>query len=113
MAHALSLTRQCLGLETRIECMIRPVAGGVGHWTLLFAAGMAGEQPTAIKAQGPFHGARAAESVLDAIVDSLTLHGYVLRDDPRIWDIHLHGQLRKINAERGRHLGDYLAHPDA
>lgn len=112
MVHSLSLTRYCLGLETRIECMIRPVAGNVGHWTLLFAAGMAGEQPTAVKAQGPFHGSRAAESVLDAIVDSLTLHGYQLKHDPQIWDIHLHGQLRKINAERGRHLGDHLAHPE-
>ncbi len=52
----LSLTRQCLGLVTRIECSIRPLAGDNGMWTLLFAAGMAGEQPSAIKAQGPFHG---------------------------------------------------------
>ncbi len=28
--------------------------GDTGMWTLLFAAGMAGEQPSAIKAQGPF-----------------------------------------------------------
>ena len=107
MTHSLSLTRQCLGLETRIECIIRPVAGDAGHWALLFAAGMEGEQPTAIKAQGPFHGAQAAESVLEAIVDSLTLHGYRLKHDPRIWDIHLHGQLRKINANRGQHLIDH------
>ena len=46
----LSLTRQCLGLVTRIECSIRPLAGDNGMWTLLFAAGMAGEQPSAIKA---------------------------------------------------------------
>jgi hypothetical protein len=52
------------------------------------------------------HGVQAAESVLDAIVDSLTLHGYRLRHEPQIWDIHLHGQLRRINAERGRHLAD-------
>ena len=43
----LSLTRQCLGLVTRIECSIRPLAGDNGMWTLLFAAGMAGEQPSA------------------------------------------------------------------
>jgi hypothetical protein len=52
----LSLTRQCLGLVTRIECSIRPLAGDNGMWTLLFAAGMAGEQPSAIKAQGRFMG---------------------------------------------------------
>jgi hypothetical protein len=40
------------------------LAGDNGMWTLLFAAGMAGEQPSAIKAQGPFHGPVAAESIL-------------------------------------------------
>lgn len=52
----LSLTRQCLGLVTRIECSIRPLAGDNGMWTLLFAAGMAGEQPSAIKLKGRFMG---------------------------------------------------------
>lgn len=78
MSRNLCLTRQCLGLVTRIECAIRPLAGDTGMWTLLFAAGMAGEQPSAIKAQGPFHGPFAAESILDTIVESLTLHGYEL-----------------------------------
>ncbi len=70
MPHSLCLTRQCLGFMTRIECEIRPLAGENGLWTLLCAAGMAGAQPTAIKAQGPFHGSRKAESVLEAIVRS-------------------------------------------
>lgn len=52
----LSLTRQCLGLVTRIECSIRPLAGDNGMWTLLFAAGMAGEQPSAIKRRARFMG---------------------------------------------------------
>jgi hypothetical protein len=73
-------------------------------WTLLFAAGMAGEQPTALKAQGPFHGPVAAESVLDAIAQSLTLHGYQTAEEIPIWGLHLQGELRRINsgAEQGQ-----------
>lgn len=105
MSRNLCLTRQCLGLVTRIECAIRPLAGDTGMWTLLFAAGMAGEQPSAIKAQGPFHGPFVAESILDTIVESLTLHGYELADDPQIWSLHLQAQLREINGGRSRNLG--------
>ncbi len=100
MPRNLCLTRQCLGLVTRIECSIRPLAGETGMWTLLFAAGMAGEQPTAIKAQGPFHGPFVAESILETIVESLTSHGYELADDPQIWCLHLQAQLREINGGR-------------
>lgn len=112
MPRTLSLTRQCLGLVTRIECRIRPLAGDTGMWTLLFAAGMAGEQPSAIKAQGPFHGPFVAESVLSAIVDSLTLHGYQVADDPQIWCVHLQAQLRRINGERVHHVGDLHSNPE-
>ena len=105
MSRNLCLTRQCLGLVTRIECAIKPLAGDNGMWTLLFAAGMAGEQPSAIKAQGPFHGSVAAESILDTIVESLTMHGYELADDPQIWSLHLQAQLRQINGGRGRTVG--------
>lgn len=97
MTRSLCLTRQCLGLVTRIECSIRPLAGESGLWTLLFAAGMTGEQPTAIKAQGPFAGSQAAESVLSAIVESLTLHGYLVEERvPQIWSLHLQAQWRKL-----------------
>ncbi|MGY2439801.1 PA4575 family protein [Pseudomonas sp. SDO52101_S400] len=105
MSRNLCLTRQCLGLVTRIECAIKPLAGDNGMWTLLFAAGMAGEQPSAIKAQGPFHGPIAAESILDTIVESLTMHGYELANDPQIWSLHLQAQLRQINGGRGRNIG--------
>lgn len=98
MARRLCLTRQCLGLVTRIECVIRPL-GDNGMWTLLFAAGMSGEQPSAIKAQGPFQGARAAESVLQAIADSLALNGYQCSDDIPIWSLHLQGELRRLNTD--------------
>lgn len=107
MSRNLCLTRQCLGLVTRIECAIKPLAGDNGMWTLLFAAGMAGEQPSAIKAQGPFHGPIAAESILDTIVESLTMHGYELANDPQIWSLHLQAQLRQINGGRGRSIGTF------
>lgn len=97
MPRSLCLTRQCLGLVTRIECVIRPLSGDAGMWTLLFAAGMSGEQPSALKAQGPFHGPVAAESVLDAIAESLALHGYQTADEIPIWSVHLQGELRRIN----------------
>ena len=71
-------------------------------WTLLFAAGMSDEQPSALKAQGPFHGPLAAESVLMAIAESLTLHGYQVAEDVPIWQVHLQGELRRINGEGSR-----------
>jgi hypothetical protein len=104
MSRNLCLTRHCLGLVTRIECAIKPLAGDNGMWTLLFAAGMAGEQPSAIKAQGPFHGPVAAESIIVTKGESLTLHGYELADDPQIWSLHLQAQLRQINGGRSRAL---------
>ncbi|MFS2159844.1 hypothetical protein ACCD10_21175 [Pseudomonas sp. Pseusp122] len=102
MTRSLCLTRQCLGLVTRIECAIRPLSGDNGMWTLLFAAGMAGEQPSAIKTQGPFDGAPAAESVLRAIAESLSLYGYQQARDVPIWSLHLQGELRRLNGDRSR-----------
>jgi hypothetical protein len=102
MTRSLCLTRQCLGLMTRIECVIRPLSGSKDMWTLLFAAGMSGEQPTALKSQGPFHGPVAAESVLDAIAESLTLHGYQTAEEIPIWSVHLQGELRRINSTASR-----------
>lgn len=99
MPRSLCLTRQCLGLVTRIECVVRPLSGDKGMWTLLFAAGMSGEQPSALKAQGPFHGPVAAESVLDAIAESLVMHGYQTAEEIPIWGLHLQGELRRINSD--------------
>ncbi|GAB5347064.1 PA4575 family protein [Pseudomonas fluorescens] len=106
MSRNLCLTRQCLGLVTRIECSIRPLAGDNGMWTLLFAAGMTGEQPSTIKSQGPFHGPFVAETILQSIVESLTLHGYALADDPQIWCLHLQAHLRQLNGGRGQTFSD-------
>lgn len=101
MPHNLCLNRQCLGLVTRIECAIRPLAGGNGLWTLLCAAGWPDGQPTAIKVQGPFHGPAMAESVLQAIADNLVGQGYRESDDPSIWQLHMQAELRRVNANQG------------
>ncbi len=113
MSRHLCLTRQCLGLVTRIECVIRPLAGERGLWTLLCAAGMSGAQPSAIKAQGPFRGPFVAEAVLDSIAECLEVQGYVETDAPMIWRVHLQGELRRLNGERWRHLGDYQFRPES
>jgi hypothetical protein len=87
---------------TRIECAIRPLSGDNGMWTLLFAAGVTGGQPSAIKTQGPFHGALAAESVMIAITESLTLQGYEVLDEMPTWSLHLQGELRRLNGDASR-----------
>jgi len=109
MSQTLCLNRQCLGLVTRIECIIRPLSGGNGLWTLLCAAGIDAGQPTAIKAQGPFHGPREAESVLKAIADNLYGQGYAKSDAPSIWQLHMQAELRKVNANQARYLSGWGA----
>ncbi|MHB1368877.1 MAG: PA4575 family protein [Pseudomonadaceae bacterium] len=113
MSHALCLNRQCLGLVTRIECMIRPLAGGNGLWTLLCAAGLADSQPTAIKVQGPFRGPRMAESVLEMIASNLQGQGYCPSEDPAIWQLHMQAELRRVNANQARFLGGWESRPEA
>jgi len=111
MSHSLCLNRQCLGLVTRIECAIHPLKGGNGLWTLLCAAGIDGAQPTAIKAQGPFRGVRAAQSVLAAIVNNLQKQGYRESTSPAIWQLHTRAELRKVNANQARFLGGWESKP--
>lgn len=113
MPRSLCLTRQCLGLTTRIECVIRPLAGERGLWTLLCAAGMSGAQPSAIKAQGPFHGPFVAEAVLESIAQCLSVQGYEACEEPPIWCLHLQGELRRLNGERCRHVGDCQFRPES
>lgn len=111
MPGSLCLTRQCLGMTTRIECITRPLSGGQGLWTLLCAAGLSGKQPTVIKAQGPFRGPKAAEAVLVAIAENLCGQGYVESDALLTWQLHLHGELRKIDGPRALQADDRLFHP--
>ncbi|BCG22970.1 MULTISPECIES: hypothetical protein [Pseudomonas] len=112
MSRNLCLTRQCLGMVTRIECVILPLAGGNGLWTLICAAGISGAQPSAIKAQGPFHGPFVAESVLSAIASCLAELGYCACEDPLIWRLHVQGELRRLNGERPRSPGAFLSRPE-
>ncbi len=112
MLRNLCLTRDCLGLQTRIECEIRPLAGERGLWTLLCAAGMASAQPSAIKAQGPFHGPYVAEDVLRAIASSLAELGYRESTAPAIWQLHLQAELRRLNTQRCQHAHDFQFRPE-
>jgi hypothetical protein len=111
MLRHFCLTRRSPGIVTRIECAIRPLAGGQGLWTLLCAAGLSAAQPSAVKAQGPFHGVGEAEAVLEEIVENLQRQGYQPVDEPSIWCLHLQAELRRQNAERGHPSGDFRLVP--
>ncbi|KWS10182.1 hypothetical protein AL064_14065 [Pseudomonas syringae pv. syringae] len=100
MPRSLCLTRECMGLMTRIECVIRPLPHDNGQWMVFFAAGMAEEQPSAIKSQGPFKGLPAAQMVLTSVIESLSLHGYQCADDVPIWTLHIQAELRRIDSDR-------------
>ncbi|MDX1297476.1 MAG: hypothetical protein R3260_04420 [Pseudomonas sp.] len=113
MSRNLNLTRHCLGLDTRIECVVLPLAGNNGLWTLIFAAGMAAAQPSSIKAQGPFCGALAAENILAEIAENLRGMGYEPCTDVPIWRLHIQAELRRLNAARGHHLGDSQFLPES
>ena len=113
MPRSLCLTRQCLGLTTRIECEIRPLAGQQGLWTLLCAAGMSAAQPSAIKAQGPFHGPLVAEEILASIARCLADQGYAPCAEPLIWRLHLQAELRRLNGVRCRPRGDCQSRPES
>lgn len=112
MLRSLNLTRHCLGLVTRIECVVLPLAGNNGLWALICAAGMSAAQPSAIKAQGPFHGACAAEVILLDIAESLRGMGYEQAIDLPIWQLHIQAELRRLNAVRGYGQGQRLYHPE-
>lgn len=111
MSRHFCLTRRSPGIVTRIECAIRPLAGGQGLWTLLCAAGLNAAQPSAVKAQGPFHGPAEAEGVLAEIVDNLHAQGYRTVAEPPIWCLHLQAELRRQNAGRGHPAGGFRLVP--
>lgn len=111
MLRHFCLTRHSPGVVTRIECEIRPLAGAQGLWTLLCAAGLNAAQPSAVKAQGPFHGLAEVEGVLREIVDNLHNQGYQTVDEPAIWCLHMQAELRRQNAGRGHPSGDFRLGP--
>jgi len=103
MPRSLCLNRECLGLITRIECVIRPMPGDDGLWMVLFAAGMSGEQPSALRSQGPFTSLAAAQSILESIAENLLLGGYRPADDVPIWTLHMQAELRRLNGDLSRY----------
>jgi hypothetical protein len=112
MSRLLNLTRHCLGLETRIECVVLPLAGNNGLWTLICAAGMSAAQPSTVKAQGPFRGAFAAENILSDIAENLHGMGYEPCTEVPIWRLHIQAELRRFNAECGHHVADFQFQPE-
>ena len=113
MPRNLCLIRPCLGLTTRIECVVRPLAERTDSGPCFAPPACPAPQPSAIKAQGPFHGPLVAEGVLQAIADCLAQQGYIEAVDPPIWRLHLQGELRRLNGERRPHVGDYLFRPES
>lgn len=112
MPRNLCLIRPCLGLTTRIECVVRPLAR---ERTLDPALRRRHVRLPAFGDQGPgpFHGPLVAEGVLQAIADCLAQQGYIEAVDPPIWRLHLQGELRRLNGERRPHVGDYLFRPES
>ncbi|SDI10941.1 hypothetical protein SAMN05216588_111124 [Pseudomonas flavescens] len=112
MSRSLCLIRECLGVTTRIECAVLPLAGEQGLWTLICIAGMSAEQPSAVKAQGPFRGPSVVEGLLDEIAESLALQGYGTCNEPPIWRLHAQAELRRLNGGGGRPGMSHLSCPD-
>ena len=113
MSRSLCLTRDCLGVTTRIECMALPLAGDQGLWTLICVAGLTARQPSAVKAQGPFHGPQVVERLLDDIAESLAAQGYGPCHEPLIWRLHAQAQLRRLNGSHGAARPVSLSWPES
>ncbi len=113
MSRSLCLTRDCLGVTTRIECTVLPLAGEQGLWTLICVAGLSARQPSAVKAQGPFHGPLVVEQLLEDIAESLACQGYCTCHEAPIWRLHAQAQLRRLNAARRASRRVSLSLPDS
>lgn len=112
MLPSLCLTRQYLGVVTRIECAVRPLLGGQGRWVVLCVAGMDARQPSVINAQGPFCGPCAAQEILGGIAARLLALGYRQVVDVPIWQLHMQAKMRQLNGSSGRLLVDFQSHPE-
>ena len=113
MPRNLCLIRPCLGLTTRIECVVRPLAR---ERTLDPALRRRHVRLPAFGDQGP--GAPSTDrwwwpKGCCAIADCLAQQGYIEAVDPPIWRLHLQGELRRLNGERRPHVGDYLFRPES
>jgi hypothetical protein len=112
MSRYLSLHRNCLGLDTRIECAVLPVEEGNGIWVLICAAGMSSCQPTEVKANGPFYGACAAEAVIQEITYNLQAMGYKACLDMPIWRLHIQAELRRISRHSHSAMNKHQGYPE-
>lgn len=112
MLPSLCLTRRCLGVVTRIECAVRPLAGNQGHWVVLCVAGMDAQQPSLVNVQGPFCGPCAAQEILTGIALSLQAQGYQLAGDVPIWRVHMQAKMRRLNGLSGAPKLDFQLHPE-
>lgn len=101
MATIHCLQRQFPGITTRVELMLCPLAGAGGLHMLFCAVGMAGLQPSIVRAQGPFHGSASAQAHLQALLASLHEQGYRPLAELPIWALHLQAERRRQNAARG------------
>lgn len=99
MSRSLCLSRQCLGLVTRIECTVRSLSDNSGRWVVLCAAGLDAAQPSAVRVLGPFQGACAAEQVMCEIGRNLQQQGYTSGSQPMIWQLHLRAALGRPAAQ--------------
>ncbi|MBP8185505.1 MAG: hypothetical protein KAX95_06430 [Pseudomonas sp.] len=113
MLPSLCLTRHSLGVVTRIECTVCPLAGERGLWTVLCVAGMDAMQPSLINAQGPFCGPCAAQEILAGIALSLQAQGYQLVADVPIWRLHMQAQMRRLNGGAGAAKRAFQFQPEA
>jgi hypothetical protein len=111
MLRSVCLIRRYLGVVTRIECEVRPLAGGQGSWVVLCAAGLDAEQPSMVNLQGPFCGPCMAQEILCAIIDSLLAQGYQQASSVAIWRLHLQAQIRLLQGPRPAPLGSKQTHP--
>jgi hypothetical protein len=112
MLPSLCLIRQYLGVVTRIECAVRPLAGDQGLWTVLCVAGMHAEQPSMINAQGPFCGPFVAQEILAEIAAALLRQGYQLAGDVPIWSLHMQAKMRRLNGHCSASRVDVQSHPE-
>jgi hypothetical protein len=113
MLPSLCLTRQYLGVVTRIECAVRPLAGEQGLWTVLCVAGMDAAQPSLVNAQGPFCGPCAAQEILAGIALRLQEQGYQLAGDVPIWCLHMQAKMRRLNGCSGAAKRTFQFQPEA
>lgn len=112
MPHVWCLQHPAQRPPLRVEVELASLDADQGLWVGLLAAGRAGQLPSVIKAQGPYHGAALGVAQLSQIVQALLKQGYALIDEPLMWRLSLAAERKRIQAERREHAGNYQFSPD-